>query len=109
VRNRVPGRITRSLVPVRITARVTALVALFMLVPAQLAFAQTGGPGAVPFNFAGPVSIAVAGLGLTGMLLGLWRFRRKLVKDRATATEVMPTVVPAAEPAPETRTPATTP
>jgi hypothetical protein len=82
------------------------LVALMMLGPANLAFAQ--GPAAgTPFNFAGPVGIAVAAIGLSGMLLGLWRFSRKLAKARAAETAVIPAVEPG--PTPEPLSPARTP
>jgi hypothetical protein len=84
------------------------LVALMMLGSANLAFAQGGPAAGTPFNVAGPVGITAAAIGLSGMLLGLWRFRRKLTKDRAAKTAVIPvveaTVLPAVEPAPA-RTP----
>jgi hypothetical protein len=85
------------------------LVALIMLGPANLAFAQGGPVAGTPFNFAGPVGIAVAAIGLSGMLLGLWRFSRKLAKARAAETAVIPAVIPAAEPEPEPLSPARTP
>jgi hypothetical protein len=100
VRNRVAGGRTRSLVMV-------GLVALMMLGTANLAFAQDGPAAGTPFNFAGPVGIAVAAIGLSGMLLGLWRFSRKLAKTRAAETAVIPVVD--AEPTPEPLRPAHTP
>jgi hypothetical protein len=85
VRNRVAGSRTRSLVTM-------GLVALMMLGSGSLAFAQGGPAAGTPFNFAGPVGIAAAAIGLSGMLLGLWRFRRKLARDRAANTAVIPVV-----------------
>jgi hypothetical protein len=87
VRNRVADGRTRSLVTM-------GIVALMMLGPANLAFAQGGPAAGTPFNFGGPVGIAAAAIGLSGMLLGLWRFRRKLAKDRAAKTAVIPAVEP---------------
>ncbi|SMC88202.1 hypothetical protein SAMN05661093_02415 [Kibdelosporangium aridum] len=87
---------TRSLVTV-------SFVALFMVAPAGMAFAQDS-TNAMPVNVAGPVGIAVAAVGLTGMLLGLWRFMRKSAKDKAVAaetTEAQPIVVAEPEPAPQ--------
>lgn len=81
---------TRSLVTV-------SFVALFMVTSAGAAFAQDGAT-AVPFNFVGgPLGIAVAALGLAGVVLGFWRFFRKSAKAKAS-----PAATPAAQPqAPE--------
>ncbi|MBP2322696.1 hypothetical protein JOF56_003081 [Kibdelosporangium banguiense] len=104
MRNRVAGGRTRSLVT-------AGLVTLLMLGTGQLAFAQDS-TTRLPFNVAGPVGIAVAAIGLSGMLLGLWRFSRKLAKAKAADTAVIPVVEPAApvaQPVTEPRTPARTP
>ncbi|MCE7005922.1 hypothetical protein LWC34_24275 [Kibdelosporangium philippinense] len=82
---------------------------LFMVAPAGMAFAQDS-TNAMPVTVAGPVGIAVAAVGLTGMVLGLWRFMRKSAKDKAAAAEVMqaptaPVAVVEPEPAPQPATP----
>ena len=100
---------TRSLVTV-------SFVALLMVASAGAAFAQDGTGAGVPFNFGGPLGIGVAAVGLTGMVLGIWRFFRKLAKDKVAAAEaptavqpvlamVEPETTPAAVPAPQPATP----
>jgi hypothetical protein len=39
----------------------------------------------MPMNIAGPLGIIVAAIGLTGLVLGLWRFLRKSAKARIEA------------------------
>jgi type IV secretory pathway VirB2 component (pilin) len=85
VRNRVAGSRTRSLVKTMV-----AVAGLLLVVTAHVAAAaQSGGSSTVessmPTNIAGPLGIVVAAVGLSGLVLGLWRFLRKSAKARAAA------------------------
>lgn len=78
MRNRVSK--ARSLV-------LTMVVSGIMLLGAGVATAQESTlESRMPMNIAGPVGIAVAAVGLTGLLLGLWRHRRKTAKARVQAS-----------------------
>jgi hypothetical protein len=105
VRNRVAGSRTRSLVK-----RVMVAVGLLLVVTAHAAGAAQGEntlESSMPMNIAGPLGIVVAAIGLTGLLLGFWRFARKSAKEKLAAAQLAATL--AAEPAPASpRTPAHT-
>ncbi|GAB3910105.1 hypothetical protein GCM10029964_113220 [Kibdelosporangium lantanae] len=84
MRNRVAGRRTRSLVKM-----MTAVVGLLLVVSARVAVAAQGDTttieSSMPTNIAGPLGITVAAIGMVGLLLGLWRFLRKMAKARLAA------------------------
>jgi hypothetical protein len=86
VRNRVAGSRTRSLVKAMV-----AIAGLLLVVTAHAAVAAQGGGNTVessmPTNIAGPLGIIVAAVGLSGLVLGLWRFLRKSAKAKLTATQ----------------------
>jgi cytochrome oxidase assembly protein ShyY1 len=65
-----------------------AVVGLLLVVTAHAAGAAQGETtleGSMPMNFAGPLGITVAAIGLSGLVLGLWRFLRKSAKARLAA------------------------
>jgi hypothetical protein len=83
VRNRVAGSRTRSLVK-----KMMAIAGLLLVVTARAAVAAQGDTtieSSMPTNIAGPLGITVAGIGMLGLLLGLWRFLRKSAKAKAAA------------------------
>jgi uncharacterized membrane protein YidH (DUF202 family) len=83
VRNRVAGGRTRSLVKM-----MTAVVGLLLVVSARVAVAAQGDTtieSSMPTNIAGPLGITVAAVGMLGLMLGLWRFLRKMAKARLAA------------------------
>ena len=87
MRNRVAGRRTRSLVKM-----MTAVVGLLLVVSARVAVAAQGQvptiESSMPTNIAGPLGITVAAVGMLGLMLGLWRFLRKMSKARVAAAQV---------------------
>jgi uncharacterized membrane protein YidH (DUF202 family) len=85
VRNRVAGGRTRSLVKM-----MTAVVGLLLVVSARVAVAAQGDTtieSSMPTNIAGPLGITVAAVGMLGLMLGLWRFLRKMSKARLAAAQ----------------------
>jgi hypothetical protein len=57
-------------------------VGVLMLLSAPSAFAQNATlESRMPFTVAGPLGISVVAIGVGGLVLGLWRHRRKSVKQ----------------------------
>jgi uncharacterized membrane protein YozB (DUF420 family) len=67
-----------------------AVAGLLLVVTAHAAGAAQGNTqeSRMPVNIAGPLAVIVVAIGLGGLLIGLWRLRRKTAKARAAETKL---------------------